>query len=528
MTTRRLLRSPLLVFLAGLAATFSATAISMLVFGLPAGELGPALVVGLATTAVTAATSAFQQFALSRRAHSLQKVEHDAKHDALTGLINRTELYRQLDVAVAEANDDGSTFGVLFLDLDRFKAINDSLGHDAGDELLRIVAERLKAATRSSDAVARLGGDEFVIVARGLFSPESVVAIASQVLRRFADPVNLNGRQQSISTSIGVAIVSPPDGRSAEELLRDADAAMYKAKQEQTGYAVFDEDQRSAQSDRKAIEADLVRSLDNDELVVHYQPIVDMIDGRLVGFEALVRWAHPTRGLLVPEVFLGAAVDSQILSQIEEMVLREACAQTVLWRHDSPEADVLRVHVNMSRQLVLDSSYPHLVADVLAWSGLDPQLLVMEIGEATIVEELDDTDVLHRLSQLGVSVAIDDFGTGRSALGDMGRYDVASMWKIDHRLIAQLRGGTADRAGIEAVVTMATALGVEIVAEGVESDEDVDQLLTLGVSQMQGYRFGRPTSPTEIGAIGDLIDSIAMMCRTGLAARAGVAHSRHG
>ncbi len=429
---------------------------------------------------------------------SLAQAEHQAQHDSLTGLANRTSLFVELERASEKAKKHDTVLGVLFLDLDRFKVINDSMGHEAGDELLRIVATRLKAAVRGTDLVARFGGDEFVIVCRDLLSERSVLAVAEQILKSFQQPVSLNGAAQIVSTSIGVAIALPADRRKPEDLVRDADAAMYRAKKSRSGYAVFDEAQRQQVMNRLDIERDLVRALDEEQLVVYYQPIVNVPMKRLYGFEALVRWNHPTRGLIGPGEFLGVAEETGMMARIGEMVLREACAQAAVWNHLSPDARNIRMAVNIAEQQLLDSQLPERVAGILAWSGLPAEQLVLEIIEDVIVDHLDGLKMLRDIRDLGVNLAIDDFGTGQSSLSYVKQFDMVTTLKIDKTFVDSMDQGTSNRAIIEAIIAMAKALDMNIVAEGVESEIQVRQLLDLGVSIMQGYLFNKPVDASVI------------------------------
>ena len=515
MTWNRFLGSPLLVLAAGLGATALGLALSLSGTELSPIEVLRPMLIGAFVAGISAIVSAVQRQLVVAESRSLMQAEHDANHDPLTGLVNRTELYRELELSLERARMERTVFGVLFLDLDRFKVVNDSLGHDAGDELLIIVAERLRAATRATDVVARLGGDEFVLICRGLISADSVLAVARQILKRFAEPVDLNGRQLTVTTSVGVAIATTDEMRSPEELVRDADAAMYKAKRDRSGYAVFDDAQRTLLSDRLAIERDLNRAFDEEQLLVHYQPIFDIGSGSLYGFEALVRWNHPGRGLVLPDEFLPVAEDARLLARLGELVLREACAQAAVWNHLYPGADHLRISVNVAEQQLLDSGFPGLVAEVIGWSGLRPDQLVLEITEDVVVEHLDGLTMLRRIRDLGVSLAIDDFGTGQSSLSYIREFDMATTLKIDKSFVRQMHTGTADQAIVEAIVTMASALELAIVAEGVEHEVDVERLQALGVHLMQGYYFGRPV-PAE--SIGDLVSVLNPAAATPLAA----------
>ncbi len=428
----------------------------------------------------------------------LDQVAHDARHDALTGLPNRAELFRVLDESIIDARRDEMVLGVLFLDLDRFKIVNDSMGHEVGDELLKIVAERLRSTIRSTDVVARLGGDEFVVVCRDLMSPDSVVAMAEQILRRFSDPVALNGQDHRIGTSIGISIAKPGDHRWADDLVRDADAAMYRAKETKSGYAVFDDAQRLQVMDRMDIERDLQHAFERDELAVYYQPIVNVMGAGLYGFEALVRWNHPERGLLDPGQFLPIAEEAGMMSKLGELVLREACAQAAVWNHIAPAARQVKMSVNLAEQQLVDTGLPRKVADVLTWAGLRPEQLVLEITEDVIVDHLDGLQSLRQLRRLGVELSIDDFGTGQSSLAYVKQFDMVTTLKIDKRFVRDMRTGDADRAIIEAVVAMAKALDMRVIAEGVEFEDQRDELRDLGVGLMQGFLFNPPVGPHRI------------------------------
>ncbi len=429
----------------------------------------------------------------------LDQVEHDAKHDALTGLTNRGELFRILDQSLVSARNENMVLGVLFLDLDRFKAVNDSMGHEVGDELLRIVAVRLKSAVRNTDVVARFGGDEFVVLCRDLLSPDSVVATARQILKHFKDPVALNGKDHHISTSIGIAIASPNETLPGDVLVSGADAAMYRAKQTKSGYSVFDKEaQRVRVMNRLDVERELLQALDRNQFVVHYQPIVDVFAESLYGFEALLRWNHPKRGMLGPGEFLHVAEDVGLMSRIGELVLREACAQMGVWNHISAGAKSIRMGVNVAEQQLTDGRLPNHLAEILSWAGLDPGQLVLEITEDVIVDHLDGMNILNQLRDLGVGLAIDDFGTGQSSLSYIKQFDMVSVLKIDRGFVRDMREANADRAIVEAVVAMASALGLRVVAEGVEYEDQIEQLKQLGVGLMQGFLFEVPVTPDRI------------------------------
>jgi diguanylate cyclase (GGDEF)-like protein len=504
MLDNRVLRSPVLVLLAGLLATAVAEALIYSGLGTTPDELTRAAAIGLVSSCGAASMATLQRAAHHRTSQSLSQAQHDANHDALTGLANRSELHRHMALALRQARTDDTVLGVLFLDLDRFKVVNDSLGHDAGDELLKIVADRLRSCTRSTDLVARVGGDEFVVMCRGLISEESVVAVARQILKRFTEPVALGGRQQLVSTSVGIATVVPGgDTRIPEEIVRDADAAMYRAKRDRTGFAVFDEHERSILLNRLAIERDLNRALTDHQLEVHYQPVIDVAaGGRIHGFEALVRWRHPDRGLLSPGVFIPVAHDAGMMTKIGELVLREACAQAAAWNHLLPPGAKVKIGVNVAEQQLIDTRLPSIVRDILAWSGLDPNLLLLEITEDVMVEHLAGLDMLHDIRAMGVGLAIDDFGTGQSSLSYLRQFDMVTTLKIDQSFVRDMNDGAANRAIVEAIVTMAKALDLSIVAEGVEQQEQVDALLPMGVGLMQGYLFSAPRPIAELATPG--------------------------
>jgi diguanylate cyclase (GGDEF)-like protein len=494
----RIMTSPALVLLSGLAAGALATVLAFSGNEVRPDELSRVVAVGVLAAAGATSMSTWQRWVYQKASQSLDAARHDATHDPLTGLANRSELYRELEQSLAQARADQSVFGVLFLDLDRFKLINDSMGHDAGDELLKAVADRLRASTRSGDVVARLGGDEFVVICRGLLTEESVVTVAQQILRRFAEPVSLKGRDHPVSTSVGVAVADGMEERDPEGLVRDADAAMYVAKRNRSGFAVFDDAHRSYLTNRLDIERDLRRALDEEQLLVYYQPIVDVAADRLYGFEALVRWNHPQRGVLPPGQFLSVAEEARLMPEVGEFVLREACAQAAVWNHLCPEARTIRIGVNVAEQQLVDPELPSLISEILAWSGLHADQLVLEITEDVIVEHLGGLNVLRELHDLGVTLAIDDFGTGQSSLSYVKQFDMVSVLKIDQSFVRDMHIGAADLAIIDAVVAMSSALELRVVAEGVERVDQIGVLADLGIRLMQGFYFNAPLSPDDL------------------------------
>ena len=503
MSENHFLSSPLFVLIAGLLAAVLGASMVYAGAEFTRTELSRTLSVGVIAACGSTTLAAGQRFVIGKAAERLNQAAHEAKHDALTGLANRTEVYRSLEESIEQVRADNTVFGVLFLDLDRFKVINDSMGHDAGDELLKIVADRLRAATRSSDVVARLGGDEFVVICRGLMNEESVEAVARQMLKRLSEPVSLNGRRQMISASIGIAVSDANEVRDADGLIRDADAAMYKAKRDRSGYAVFDDAQRSLLVARLDIERDLSRALDEKQLQVYYQPIVFAETRQLYGFEALVRWNHPERGYISPAEFIPIAEDARLMAKIGELVLREACAQAAVWNHQNPQARNLRMTVNLAEQQLTSSDLPTAVAGILDWAGLAPEQLVLEITEDVMVEHLDGLTVLRELRNLGVHLAIDDFGTGQSSLSYIKQFDMVSTLKIDQSFVKDMHASAANQAIIEAIVAMASALDLSIVAEGVEEQSQVHALRALSVPLMQGYLFSRPVTAELLGNLSE-------------------------
>jgi diguanylate cyclase (GGDEF)-like protein len=498
MLDNRILRSPALVLAAGLAAAAVAGILAFSGMETSPDELSRAAAVALISSCGAATMAALQRLSHLRTVLSLTQARHDADHDSLTGLVNRAELYRQMETSLRRSKKDETVLGVLFLDLDRFKVVNDSQGHDAGDELLKQVAQRLRSSTRSTDVVARVGGDEFVVLCDGLLNAESVVAVARQILKRFAEPVCLGGRHQLTSTSIGISVATIDETRTPEEIVRDADAAMYRAKRDRSGLAVFDEHERSVLLNRLSIERDLSRALTDHQLQVHYQPVVDIATDRITGFEALVRWHHPDRGLLNPALFLPVANDAGLMGKIGDLVLREACAQAAAWNRLLPANRQITIGVNVAEQQLIGNALPGIVREVLAWSGLAPGSLLLEITEDVMVEHLSSLDVLHEIRALGVGLAIDDFGTGQSSLSYIRQFDMVTTLKIDQSFVREMNHDVANRAIVEAIVTMAKALDLRIVAEGVEAAEQCDALAALGVGAMQGYLFSRPRPIAEL------------------------------
>ncbi len=495
----RLVMSPFIVASAGLVGTIVAFFVVPNIhqdveFAGPLIGLTGLLVSGIAGVAAAV------QLTVGRSTHEhLLRSEHLANHDALTGLPNRTGLMDHLDRALKEMDRDNTSLGVLFLDLNRFKVVNDTMGHEAGDVLLREVAQRLAQAVRASDVVARFGGDEFVAVCGGLLTTDSLVQIARQILKSFEEPLSLDGSDMVMSTSIGIAHASKTNPRTAEELVRDADAAMYRAKRSGTGFAVFDEKQRANALSKLDTEQALRHALEAAELSVFYQPILDTNTRQLKSLEALVRWDRPGHGFVGPDLFLSVAEEAGLMIPLGDLVLREAAAQAAIWQHAYWQDTEITVSVNVAERQLIDVTFVHEVEKVLKWAGIKPESLIIEITEDTIIDHLDSAlAVLHNLKALGVRLAIDDFGTGRSSLSYIKRLDMVDYLKIDKSFVDGIAESPVDRAIIEAIVKLGHAAEMTIVAEGVETTEQHQALVELGVERVQGFLFEKPLSPGQL------------------------------
>ncbi|WP_425466460.1 sensor domain-containing protein [Prauserella muralis] len=444
------------------------------------------------STVVTSFTDITERRAIGER------LEHDATHDPLTGLANRTLVLRRLDAALGDPRRSGMIC-VLFIDLDKFKVINDSLGHGIGDKVLRIVGQRLRYCVRTSDLVGRLGGDEFAVVAFGTRGVEEIQALMAHLRDTLTQPITLDGRRLHVDSSTGIVTAGPGDERSAEDLIRDADVAMYQAKTRGRGrYEFFDVELRQRIQRELRLEQDLREALRDGQLWVAYQPVVDLRSGRTVAVEGLMRWQHPTQGAVPPGEFIPLAEESDLINHVGDYMLRTTTAEIAARRRRN--GIDTRLTVNLSARQLDDATLVDTVRETLRTTGLDPGALCLEITESALVREPDAAaEVLTQLRALGVRLAIDDFGTGYSSLAQLWRLPLDTL-KIDRSFVAGL--GADDHKDAEAIVTsivrMAHALGLTVIAEGVEHERQVTILRELGCDQAQGYYFGKPVSREEL------------------------------
>ncbi|MEO6713636.1 MAG: EAL domain-containing protein [Mycobacteriales bacterium] len=437
---------------------------------------------------------------ITERKESEAKLTQMALHDTLTGLANRALLMEQLDQALFRSTRQGGKVAVLFIDLDRFKVINDSLGHDAGDELLVTVAERLNSCLRGSDVAARLGGDEFVVVCENVADSDEALIVAHRLEQAIGSPTVIKGVATTVTASIGVVMAGA--GASADSLLRDADAAMYKAKDGGRGrFELYDASIGKVATKRLQTENEIRRALDEGEFVLHYQPIVDLSNNGMVGVEALVRWQHPDRGLLAPGDFLSIAEETGLIVPLGTWVLNEACRQLAQWQHDVQTAHDLSVSVNLAAAQVSCRDLVDVVEDALARSGIAPSELCLEITESVLLDATSDsTSRLIGVKGLGVRLALDDFGTGYSSLTYLRRFPV-DVVKIDRTFVSGLGTDPADDAIVDSVVGLAQSLGLAAVAEGVETREQAEALQAMGCRFAQGYLYAKALPAEDLREI---------------------------
>jgi diguanylate cyclase (GGDEF)-like protein/PAS domain S-box-containing protein len=435
---------------------------------------------------------------ISDRKLAEQRIAHMAHHDALTGLPNRVLLRDRIQQAIAQAHRNGSQLAVLFIDLDRFKTINDSLGHQLGDRLLQSVASRILVCVREGDTVSRVGGDEFVIVIPAIESAADASAVAGKILEVLGAAFHLHGNDLHVAASIGISLY-PGDGADAETLMRNADTAMYYAKDSGRGnYQFFTQHMNVAAQQRLSMENALRRALENREFEVHYQPLFDLRDRTITGFEALVRWNAPDGTMVPPGQFIQAAEESGLIVPIGEFVLREALRQARTWQVNGNR---YRISVNVSANQLSRSSYVERLRRAIQEASIDPRLVELEVTEGVIIEGAGEArDAIDQIAALGVGIAIDDFGTGYSGLAYLKRLPIDTV-KIDQSFVRDLTIDPDDAAIVTAIVAMARSLGVEVIAEGIETEDQLAELKRLGCHRGQGYLLARPMTAAAVAKL---------------------------
>jgi len=424
-----------------------------------------------------------------------KRIRHLAFNDVLTGLPNRTQFLDQLGRRLAMAKENVESVAVLFLDLDRFKNVNDTLGHDVGDRLLIAVAQRIRRSVRNADCVARLGGDEFTVVLSELADPTAAASAAQNICRTLAKPFQIDSHDIFVTASIGISVY-PNDGTDVGTLVKHADTAMYRAKKTNTDFQFFEAAMEHSISERVRLENDLRRALERNELAVFYQPQARMDNGEIIGMEALVRWFHPTRGMVSPLEFIPMAEETGLIIALGEWVLRTACVQMRNWKDKG--LGHLRVAVNLSVSQLLEKDFASTVEQVLIDTGLPAKMLELEITESTLMEHAQDTlAVLDRLRSLGVRLTIDDFGTGYSSLSYLKRFPV-DIIKIDRSFVRDIPGDADDAAIVTGIIALAHSLRLEVVAEGVETREQLEFLRSKSCDILQGFYLSKPVPAQQL------------------------------
>jgi diguanylate cyclase (GGDEF)-like protein len=424
-----------------------------------------------------------------------QRIEYLAYHDALTGLPNRSMFSKLLAQSISESRRCERQLAIAFLDLDRFKQINDTLGHDAGDKLLQEVASRLRACVRDGDIVARLGGDEFVLLLPALGESKDAAAVAQKILSVIAGPFTLIGHEFRITTSIGISMF-PQDGLDEQTLTKNADIAMYQAKEEGKNNFQFYSEKLNAHSlERLTLESSLRHALERNEFTLHYQAKRDIVSGQITGMEALLRWQHPDLGIVAPMQFIPIAEETGLIVPIGKWVLRTACLQNVAWQNQGLPR--LSIAVNLTARQFAEEHLLTDVTSILTDTGMDPHLLELEITESMLIRNVEDTRrILTGLKAFGIRIAIDDFGTGYTSLATLQRFPLDTI-KIDRSLIRDIVGPTEDTRLADAIIAMGKSLSLTVVAQGVETKDQAEFLRTHACDELQGFYFNRPL-PAEL------------------------------
>jgi diguanylate cyclase (GGDEF)-like protein len=442
------------------------------------------------------------QVELTERKHAEDKLVYTALHDSLTGLPNRALLMDRLHHVMERAKRRKNyMYAVLFLDLDRFKVVNDSLGHNIGDQLLIESARRLTACLRGEDTVARLGGDEFVILLEDIQDSTDAIRVAERIQHDLVAPYDLESHKIIVFVSMGI-VLSGANYERPDDVLRDADIAMYRAKGQGLGrYVIFDPAMLDRVMTRLELETDLRRALEYQEFIVHYQPILDMGTDRIVGFEALVRWQHPTKGLIPPAEFIPAAEETGLIVPIGYWILDEACRQICVWQVQFPADPPLTISVNLSTRQCAQPDLVQKIADVLKINKLDASCLKLELTESLIVQDPESTSVmLSKLCELGIQVQIDDFGTGYSSLGYLHTLPIDTL-KIDRSFISRLGINDNGSEIVRTILALAHNLGMKVIAEGVETDDQLSKLKKMDCEYVQGFLFAKPVDSQEAGIL---------------------------
>jgi len=433
---------------------------------------------------------------ISERMQTHARLQYLAHHDVLTGLPNRALFREHLNQAINSAERLGSEVGVLFIDLDNFKHLNDSLGHDVGDEALKLLSRRLQQCLRVDDSIARLGGDEFVVLLNGLRQNDDAGVVAAKLLELLSQPFHLAGQDLYLNASIGISLF-PADGTDVNTLLKHADLAMYRAKEQgRGGYAYYQTEMTEASHSRLLLERDLREALQQEQWTLHYQPQVDMNSGRVVGVEVLLRWQHPDKGLIPPAGFIPLLEETRMILDVGRWVLQKACRQFQEWQQQG--INLPCISVNISAWQFRD---PHLlddISDILAGCDLQANQLELEITEsALMVDGYNPVATLEALKQMGLRIAIDDFGTGYSSLGYLKQFPLDAL-KVDRSFVKDLPNDSDDCAITQAIIGLASTLGLEVIAEGVETEAQREFLRSLGCRIYQGYLFSKPLPANQL------------------------------